>query len=488
MRTKKNVFPILFFNLALLLLSLLMLSSLPRFSCAAEQAINQTEVLEAYNLIYRAENDLNNLNYNNLPSQEVYDTIYLAKNAYNNGQYNDSIQYSKDASLLSSKIIMISGQIKELKNAISLYSQLFPFNDLENEILSAENEFAVSNLGGAEKILEDIEKNISKSLLQRYEEYLKHKIALKELSYNNSFDPVVIENYYEDLLKNIMDDEYVDSLELLAGWDYLNFSVSLIYAMSENEKILIKNNIGTKRFNEEINEARIYFDDSDFQNAFLALNRSKSTFMTAIASKAQIEKTRVQINRIAGRGINVSAQNDSLKNAHIEFEKENFEDAFLISKKAFDDTSVIEQNELIFGAVTQSELRDSVFGFIKRNIISIAVLSVLVLVSAFFLTNYVSYQVLSRKKKDMMIELETLTELEKQAQWDFYDKKIIDKKNYEISIKQNQTRNIEVKNNIIVIDDKLMRKKALLKKWFRINMDANKQVLNENPIKDPRNR
>ncbi len=482
MRMKKNIFSILFFKLAslslLLSLFILSLSSFPASSYAAETEVNQTEVLEAYNLIYRAENDMNNLNYNNLPSQQVYDLLYLAKNSYNNKLYNDSISYSKQATGLSIEIFELSDRIKNLKKILPAFYELTQDNGLENEILAAENEFSVSNIDGAKSILANIETNISKSLRIRYEEYSGYAPDLKALV-SDSFNQSIIDAYYDETFKKIETPDYGGALDLLIGWDYLNSTANLINAVSEYHKLLVINNINTKRFTDESDEAHIYFDIHDFRNSYLALNRSKSTFIIAIESKAQIEKTKNQIDRIAKRGIDVSAQNDSLKKAYAEFGKENFEDALSISKKAYDETSTIEQNALIFGAITQSELRDSIFGFIKRNIIFILIIILSGVVLVFFMINYVSYTLSSKKKQDMIIELETLDELLKQAQWDFYDKKIIDKKNYEISIKQNQTRKIEVNNNIQVIDDKIQRRKAILKKWFRLKLDEKKNFVDK---------
>ncbi|MBN1156877.1 hypothetical protein JXA85_04620 [Candidatus Woesearchaeota archaeon] len=372
-------------------------------------------------------NEIKSMKNSGINVERIEELLLEAQNAYSNNETNKTSLLLAQIEALKEKTVELNSRLNKEKDVIAFLKSSNTSTELsQTEYSKAVSEFTLGNLIGTEEHLNSaISEN--KIIFAKKYDYLFGEVDESDFA-EFGIKKEVLNQKMGALRVAIADRDFTKiallEIEMLATKDTLS-------KLGESKKKM--DSMGDKniqRFSDLFNEAKLRIEINQLDEAERFSSMLNELFEKEERMRGSIAAFEGKISEYRAEGINTSIAEDSLVTVKREYEVNNYEKA----------EKILEENILLLEKEKENYLLSNsletkkrmTFGEFVRKYFWIAAITIAMLSSAYLLF----YKRIKRSHYARIVEKykrerQALVELIKEAQQDYYNKKIMSKDEYE---------------------------------------------------------
>jgi hypothetical protein len=443
-------------------------------------AANQTQQVpdwEASYAIKKSQNTINYMQHIGLNTERVNDLLESAKISFKLGDNNRVVEIGNEIAQLKETAILLRESInKTLLLIESAKSIELNAISIEEQLNLGIKEFEINNYEEAQikvgKSLNDVKEILENEL----KNLLSILNSISNATISKNLELEIVNYLSEKIQKRLSSEDFSDINIIKKEILMLNTSVKNLLIAKNNIQEMADKKLTTSRVDDLYNEALLAIELSNLNRANDIAQEIMGLKEKAFAILNKINEAEKIIEDVESQGLDTSEAENLLDQGINKFNINDYEEANTLLQDSIKKAERIKASSLMFGVINKSQLKFNMIIFLKAYwwLISIILLILIIFGSTLYDVLYI--RMLNNKISSLKKEQQTILNMIKQYQEDYFKKKKLSKESYDVAIDKYQERMLKIKETIPVLESKLKNKEKKNKFGFFRNFNKLKPI------------
>lgn len=459
---------------ALPLLSMLtIITVITIISCIAMQEVQavqpKTTELEASGMASRLTNQISNLKEESYPTTRLEDMLAEMKNKIANldfegaaETYNQTLAQIEKLRELKEEIIQIDALLAEAEARNINTTNIMRYYTL------GMGDYQNNNFESAEPNLDASKQELVKELSPYSTEMKKSMVELLNLSIEKNATSKVLNDTITKIEEYEKKEDYVHIFIELSKLNILNKTTHQIISLSESLSRMKSEGKKTSRFDDSLQEMTMLLEAKDY-DGFSQLYDNTTSIMDMTRNLASgISQAEEKLKSPDLEGIDLSEAEELLSISKSEYELENYEKAESYLQRAKERIADLEKEHVFMAILNRTKAQYDPIGFLKKYWLPIIIAAVLLYLLLKLSKSVFKIVIYDGQMRRLEHEQDTIVELMRQLQKDYYMTKEIDRDTYEAEKNNFEKRTSEINKEFPVMTAKIQKEQERLGRIFSI--------------------